>query len=130
MKTIIAALALLFATSFAAQASITHGNDGNDGGNNLIYMLLPRPASLDHAGALPTLVKSGEAFDLEVTATNYGYSELQVTDAEGHVVRKVSITLDPGVNRLHIKVKELKSGLHFVRIQSEGKTLTRAFEVR
>ncbi len=129
MKTIFASALLILLTSFGS-AAMASATSPSKGGLNSILTIIPGNATLKKVGTAPTLVKSGSSFDLDVTTESVGTSELEVTDAAGKVISKVSVTLDAGVNRLHIKVKGLSRGLHFVRIQAGEKTLMRAFEVR
>jgi hypothetical protein len=129
MKTIFATTLLLLLTAFTVSAKaneLAH----NPGGPSFFLMHASQGAKLENVGSAPTVVRTGGAFDLEVTAGTFGSSELEVTDASGRVIRSVNITLDQGVNRLHIKVKDLAKGLHFVRIVSGDQVLVRAFEVR
>lgn len=135
MKTIqsLAAAILVMASLYTGTThakSIASPGPAKGGNNSWIISLLPRQAKVEKMANAPALVRKGDYFVMEVTSDTYGFSTVEVLSSKNRVVRSIPVTLDKGVNRLRIGVKDLAEGVYFIRISSDQGTFTRAFDVR
>ncbi len=92
---------------------------------------LPKPwPSKENLGYEVVRVRKGCSLMANFESDDYANATLIVQNASGKEILHKAIVLDPGANRLRIKVAEIPAGAYFLKIQSASALNEMTFVVK
>ena len=82
---------------------------------------LPVPTREVTSTLYPNPTTKTTTLQFEAKETQQGV--LQITDANGRIVRSESVVANPGLNQMGIDVSQLKAGVYVVEIKADGQSM-------
>lgn len=101
--------------------------DGGKAYYSRIAAVVNKSKGFDLVGVYPTLITSGQ-LKVNITSANNDKAELNITNMNGQVIKRLQASLKPGENIIYVDVAGMAAGVyHVTGINSDGQLKTLRF---